>query len=218
MKTLPGMAYCLEKYWPNQEVHILGYTEHPYNLPDNFIFHSLGVDPGPEKFSNAIREFMATNSPEYFIFTTDDVFPIRPVDQELINQLAEKYCNKELGRVGLWNDIQKRPCTITCILDKTTIVTATKHALYRVSLPWSIWRREALLEVFIDNLSPWKTEGRPLASKVIGTRGHYAIHPSHGMYSANIPHTWDKCICCGERIEPGSYNELKELVAWKKEL
>lgn len=42
LHLMPVFVYLFNKYWPNQQCEVVGYQK-PNNLPDNFTFHSMGV-------------------------------------------------------------------------------------------------------------------------------------------------------------------------------
>jgi len=198
MKILPAMAYCINKFWPGQEVYVLGYATPSLEieLPKNFFYISLGMDAGPGQWSIGIIDWVIEHGADYFIFGVDDMLPIVPVNQDLIDWLVKTHCNAGTGRIGLTNDIQHRLCNE--VGGKYTTVFAAREAKYRVSTLFSIWRREAFLKSIQPSMSPWYFEKHgKVQEDVIGTRNKYAIHTSHGLPSLNIPqHTWNKCICC----------------------
>ena len=217
MKILPATAYCINKFWPGQEVNILGFSNPTFNLPENFFYHSLGVMTPVNEWSNPIREFMKTHAPNYFVFGLDDMLPIKPIDTDLIGWLTDTYCDHNLGRIGLTNDIRKRKCEKR-VFDKFTAVIATQDVPYRVSTQYSIWSKDYFLECMRPGLSPWTFEkpGSINDNKiVVGTNGDYAVHLAHGIPSPNVPqhNTWKQCSCsCNYKVDPVTLVELQELI------
>ena len=214
MRILPAQAYCINKFWPGQEVHVLGYAEPTFELPENFFYHSLGCDPGPNGWSTPLINYFKSNGPDWFIFSVDDMIPIAPVNQEMIDWLLKTHGHSGTARIGLTNDIQQRPGRE--YPGKYNVVLADNTPRYRVSTLFSIWRRAAFLDVIQPNVSPWQAEVNsvvPMTQNVIGTRGEYAIHNSHGLFSSNIPqHKWDRCLCGQVTVDPITRKELGALI------
>jgi len=227
MKILPAQAYCINKFWPGQEVHVLGYAEPTFELPENFFYHSLGRDPGPDGWSTPLIDYFKSEGPNWFIFSVDDMLPIAPVNQDMIDWLLHTHGHSGTARIGLTNDIQQRPCHeyagkyMVVLADNDAPYVApwlkrTNDIRYRVSTLFSIWRRQAFIDYILPGVSPWMAEVKsivPMSQNVIGTRGEYAIHNSHGLFSNNIPqHKWDRCLCKQVTVDPVTREELGKLI------
>ena len=135
------------------EIELVGYNE-PENLPDYCKFVSMGVQRGPEYFSDDLAAYFATQ-PKWFIWLMEDTF-IKKVDRfELLHM--EGLCHDNVGRIALTTDILKRDHTVYGVGDHS-IAFAHPHTQYRLSTQPSIWNRDFLLQYLTPGLSPWAFE------------------------------------------------------------
>ena len=75
-------AFLFNKFWSSdQQVVILGYTKPDCKLPENFKFISMGVSRNdPKEWSTDLRKYFQSIDDEWFIYGTEDMFLVYPVD------------------------------------------------------------------------------------------------------------------------------------------
>lgn len=144
---------------PNSKVYFLGYRQPNFKLLDNFYFISLNsVDPGP-KCSTQIKQFFQSYNKDYFILTVDDHIPIIQN-----NKYADKIYNfifKEgnVGRYGLTHDVElSTQYSNYKTVEDMDFIVVNQNSQYRLSLVWSIWHKNFLLNNLIDNQNLWQFE------------------------------------------------------------
>lgn len=144
---------------PNSKVYFLGYQQPKFKLLDNFYFISLNsVDPGP-KCSTLIKHFFKSYNKDHFILTVDDHIPI--VQN---NEYADKIHNfiiKEgnVGRYGLTYDVRlSTQHSNYKTVEDIDLIVVNQWSQYQLSLVWSIWNKNFLLNNLVDNQDLWQFE------------------------------------------------------------
>jgi len=164
-QTIEMYEYCIQKYWPQADVYVLGYKQ-PVYKSDTIKFISLGEDKGPNHLNKQLYEYFSSVEDKNFIFNVDDMPIIRPVDNELITYTKELLeSNKEIGRIGLSADNSNRPYIKISDIDNSNYSlfenTNTVGETYKLSAVWSAWNREYFLLYLnqYDNLWQWEVKG-----------------------------------------------------------
>jgi hypothetical protein len=161
--------YLFTKYWNDDtQVYFLGYKKPEFELNDNVHFISLAEKraPAPNSWSNNLIDFFESIDDEYFLFSLEDLFIIRPVDLVLIKTCHE-IMTPTIGRIDLWNSVQfgrgehLSPHTVK---NGITFMKEPKNAspqIYKVSCSNSIWNRKWFLKTLERNWSTfdWETKG-----------------------------------------------------------
>lgn len=155
--------FLFNKFWDDSiEVVYLGYNPPNFDLPSNCSFVSLGNDDNLKNYSNDLRNYFLSIDDEYVIITTDDTFLVDYVDINLYNTML-KYLNinKKVGRVSLTRDLITRPHYYLDNIDGFNIVNASPNSEYRISVMWSMFKKDFLVELLQPNRTPWtlETEG-----------------------------------------------------------
>lgn len=151
LHILPAFFYLFNKYWPNQQIELLGYEE-PAKLPDNCKFVSMGTQGTKDEWSSDLRDYFELQD-EFFIWMMEDTFIRRQVNLDQMN-FAYAMCYPTIGRIDLTKDVQKREHMVT----KEGLVYAHPNSRYRLSTQPSIWNRDFLLTYLTDGLDPWTFE------------------------------------------------------------
>ncbi len=187
--VLPIFIFLFKKYWPNQEVEIVGYTPPPkHYLPEGFTFYSMGKQEGGSKnFSNDLRKYFEQQD-QHFIWLMEDTFIREPVDLLVLKAAVKLTERKEIGRINLCaqgrNDftiniepvILKGPTNapVDLLLDifgiKTGEIYAERQMLvfaspslhpHRLSTLPAIWNKDYLIRYLTADLNPWEFETQP---------------------------------------------------------
>ena len=142
------------KYWPNQEVTILGYDKLEYNLPNNFSFISLGQEPENQYWTNGLIPYFTKMENKYFIIVLDDFFLIDYMDQNKLKYLfdiTQKYnADKAMLHMCLNKSHDKE-------IEKDIILIGEERE-YKTTLHPAIWKKDMWLYYLQPNLTAWQFE------------------------------------------------------------
>ena len=130
MEFLPIWTYFYDKYWkPAQDVVILGYSKPEFNLPDNYIYHSMSAvqEDGVNNWSTYLRQYFEWIDDEYILWGIDDHIIADDVDQDILTH-AVKLMNedKTIGRFGLHRGISQREHIVVEKTDNYDIIELTQ--------------------------------------------------------------------------------------------
>ena len=148
-------AFLFNKFWSSdQQVVILGYTKPECKLPENFEFISMGVSRNdPKEWSTDLRKYFQSIDDEWFVYGTEDMFLVWPVDFDSLNKL-KTYMKPGVGRISITNDACRKDCTVL----EDNVIELTQTADYRISCIYSIWNREYMLKYLQPEMTPWEFE------------------------------------------------------------
>ena len=178
--VLPTFFYLFNKYWPGQQIELLGYKE-PKKIPDNCKFVSMGEQGTKEEWSTDLRAYFELQD-EFFIWMMEDTFIKKRVNLEQMN-FAYAMCYPTIGRIDLTKDVQKREHMVT----KEGLVYAHPKARYRLSTQPSIWNRDFLLTYLQEGMDPWTFETQDPQDdwQIVGLL-EYPITHNEGVRRHNI--------------------------------
>lgn len=184
---LPCQAYLLNKFWPGQEVHVLGFRQPP-ELPPNFTFHSMEpVETVP--WSTNMRKFFETVDDHHFVFLFDDYFLVEKVDEDKIKMMENLLVDDKLAKADLsMNTMSYSHTNYKGLTDK---FLSNSNAFLRLSTQAAIWTKEFWLKWMNPGLSPWQFEISQNSHDdelIVGTNGRIFIN-------ANISN-------CGKIMQP----------------
>lgn len=150
----------MHKYWPNAEVLIAGFRSPP--LPTSFAFQSIGDmrDYPYAKWSDAVIDFLNTVPDEVFIFTMEDFWPVREVDEQAITMLANYMLTHPLvTRIDLTSDREYAGNAVDVeSLGRLDLITNPFDTPYRLSLQVGLWRKSAILRYLVRGENPHQVE------------------------------------------------------------
>lgn len=155
LPMLRPFSYLFNKFWSeDQKVTFLGYDKPSFDLPSNFDFVSLGAQRGLSYWADDIRPVLESCPSDYFIYTAEDQFITRPVDFSSLKNLLKVCDNYNPARIALTNTVSNQ------LFDDVDneIVISNQNSNYRLSLIWSIWRKDYFLKHLHTNFSPWDFE------------------------------------------------------------
>jgi len=161
-----GLMYTLNKFWAcKNRFTILGYSEPKFKLLPNWDFVSLGVDTGPQNWSNDLLKFFKTFKDEYFINMIDDGIMTRKADMDKI-QAAYAYMleNKQVKKCFLHGSLSSGDKSLLGDIELTPTEglpgfwDVNQTADYRTSIQPAIWSTEYFLQSLKPNLNPWEFE------------------------------------------------------------
>jgi hypothetical protein len=187
---LRPFAFLFNRFWSkDQEVVVLGYRDLDFSLPDNFSFVSMGVSRNdPHEWSTGLREYFSSIDDEWFIYATEDMFLVEPVNLESLNYLAQYMERPEVGRISLTNDGMKKHHSIL----QDNLIQLEQNADYRLSCIYSAWNREYMLRYLQPEMSPWEFEvkGTEQAKNdgysILGMNDNFPIYLSLAIRRGNF--------------------------------
>jgi hypothetical protein len=171
-------SFLFNKFWgEHQEVVVLGYKEPNCKLPDNFEFVSMdGRGDNPSEWSNGLIDYFSSIDDEWFMYATEDMFLVHPINFKSFEKLKTYTNDKTVGRIGLTNDI---PFANNCFDINDNMVEMHQNSPYRISCLTSIWNREYMLKHLQRNMTPWEFElqSNPLndGHRILALKSDFAV-------------------------------------------
>ena len=162
LPTIKVTSYLFEKYWPNHEIHFMGFKEPDFDLPGNHKFVSIAPvqEGGAKKWTRYIADYVRQISEDLILFSLDDFFPTCPIDSDMFNDIRQMMDNNEkIGRFCLSYDASNN-CAHSKVFERQgyNVVSINKGALYRISAQPALWKKDYLLKFLDHDWSPWNFE------------------------------------------------------------
>ena len=149
----------LNKYWPDQDITIVGYEDvlELQDLPKNANIACVGIQEDFGKtWTNALIPFFNKIEEEYFVLIFDDHILMNDVPLDKISELEEEIQSNKAQKAMLGGGIS---------LDHSApykgnenLVVFSQHISYRTSLHPAIWRKEYFLKFLKPNMTSWDFE------------------------------------------------------------
>ena len=161
---LPVYAELFNKYWPNQDVTVLCYSQPTEFLPENFTIELLGMEDS-KYWTNGLIPYFEKCTSDYFALLLEDLIPIAPVNQvsvdkmeaEILKGASKAMLHSTLNHAGLLAD--------------EDILVIKQGANYRTTLHPAIWTKDYFLKYLKKNMTPWEFETKNMAaSKADGAK------------------------------------------------
>lgn len=168
---LRPLHYFMSRYWPNANVLVAGFRRPPADVP--YQFHSIGDmrDYPYAKWSDAIIDFLNAIPDELLIWSMEDFWPIRQVDETAISMLAAyMQSHPHVSRLDLTSDREYAGNAEDIgSLGWLDLITNPQESAYTLSLQVGIWRRTELLRYLVRGENPHEVE-------LLGTRRMIEAH------------------------------------------
>lgn len=164
-KYLPAVRpflWLFEKYWPEQEVTIVGFTPPDFELPSFANFLSLGNfhDYPVTRWSDALVKLLSLIPDEPFVLMFEDYWLTRPVHTRAVTMLYD-YC-RQFGyvyRLDLTGDrLHAAGAKFYGVCGDIDLVWSDPESQYHMSLMTAIWNPRNLRRVLILGETPWQVE------------------------------------------------------------
>ena len=157
----PINVHFLNKYWPNQNITIVGYEDvlELKNLPNNVSIECLGTqeDYGAT-WTNALIPFFKQIEEEYFVLIFDDHILMNNVDESKIYELEKYLINKKAQKAMIGGGIDLRYATK--FQQDQNVLVFDQYVDYRTSLHPAIWTKDYFLRYLKPNMTSWDFEIR----------------------------------------------------------
>lgn len=165
-KYLPALlpfSYLFNKYWSDdQEVLVAGYTPPDFDLPDNFLFHSIGAfsDYPMSRWSDGLIKLMHDIPDEVFTLMLEDYWITQPVYRQAVKMLEDYMIQFEyVARMDLTGDRKHSgQASFGGMCGHLHLVHSDPMSQYHMSMMTGIWRKRHLLSVLIPNETAWDVE------------------------------------------------------------
>lgn len=168
-------AFLLKRYWPDHpEVVVGGFSLPPFEMPDGFVFHSIGrFEEYPvDKWSDGAIKFLQDIPDEIVCLFLEDMWLIKPVDVAVV-KMAYDYMEQfnYVARLDLTSDrllANGGNVSMYGELGHVNLVWSDPDSQYHLSLMPAFWRKKHLLKVLIPGETPWQVElqGTPRLSRL----------------------------------------------------
>lgn len=175
--ALKPFAYLFNIYWSQlQPVVVYGFKKPDFNLPPNFSFYSISPQEYPaKKWSNAFISFLKTRHEDLFVLLLADYWLCRSADVRGISSLADYMREKkDVLRLDLTADrLYAGGMFDLDFWGSYDVIETPPRTPYQFSLQAAIWNRENMLELLVNDKSPWEVEIEtevPGKMRVLGTR------------------------------------------------
>jgi hypothetical protein len=155
LHLLKPYTILFNKYWPNQNVTILGFdnTGIP-ELPNNFDFVSLGNQNDFENYwSDPLIPYIDEVKEEYFVIMVGDFFLTDYVDTKRLKLLEDEIISGNADKALLDTHLSAYTTEY-----KTNIRKILQDAPYRTTLHPSIWKKEYFKKYLKPKLTAWDFE------------------------------------------------------------
>ena len=155
LHLLEPYTVLFNKYWPNQDVSILGFNDTNIpDLPDNFEYISLGKQSDfGEYWTDPIIPYIDKLEEEYFVVMCADMLVTNYVDNAKINLLEEEIKAGNAAKAVLNTHLSAYTTEY-----KKDIRKLLPSAPYRTTLHPSIWRKEYFQKYLKPNFTIWDFE------------------------------------------------------------
>ena len=157
IELLKGNIACLDMFWPDQEMTIIGFDKPEFDLPDRFNFISAGKqeDFGGD-FCKPIRPVLESLDTETITIFLDDTYLVGEVDQELYDKAHAKVESGEVQKVDLCYGSDSMTEQSTVYDDTFNVYNQDMN--FRHAMTCCIVNKKHFLSFFRDGLSIWKFE------------------------------------------------------------
>jgi len=205
---IESLKITVEEFLENPksfQFNIVGYKKPNWELND-WVFHSLGEDRGPQYFTRDLESFFSKVEDEIFIYLNDDILLTHKLNYDLLIFLIEKIKSDEkIGRICLTDDGTYRRTVDTKsigydvieTINDTNIIEYRQNSDYRISTQCSIWRKNYLLKYLDIDYNPWDFEVLQSQKsindgyRILASSNNFVIPSfSHLMVRGNLNSHW----------------------------
>lgn len=160
---LPASSFLIKKYIPSRfEVNFLNFGDYDaknlyrgnyVNLNDN--------DGGSSLWSKYLKEYFETLDDEYIVFSLDDFFLCREMDEKVFDVLLGEMKNDKsivCSKLGITPSCRPHEYQIFKEKDGIEIFSLNENASYSSTTQYCIWRREGLIDILSHTQDAWSFE------------------------------------------------------------
>lgn len=215
-KTCEMVDWNFQKFWPEIEVVVLGYSTPKYK-PQHSKFISLGKDLGVGSVCTQVSSFFETSDDDYFVLGVDDTPLICNVNHDSFLKLLDVIkSDKKIGRLGLTKDNYRRKHNVLYKVGDMDVFINEHDTEYRLSLATSLWNKKFFLEYGKKSSSLWDFElkGSEISKesdwKISGSNP-WLLDNGHIYKRGKVIESWYKGIYTGVEFSKEDISFLKNL-------
>jgi len=145
-------AVLLHKYWPGNEVTILGYQFPSFDLPGQTEFVSLG---NQGSWADGLIDYFSDSRLDYFAFGLEDILTVCPANLPAIAKLEKEVAEHRASKAVL-SGTHMGGSAVTSRIDG--FLEWKQSADYRTSVLEAIWSRGYFLRYLERGMSAWGFE------------------------------------------------------------
>tara|TARA_R110002126_G_scaffold106301_1_gene241191 strand:+ start:4088 stop:4882 length:795 start_codon:yes stop_codon:yes gene_type:complete len=182
LPVLKPFSYLFNEFWsPRQPVTFLGYKKPEFDLLPNFDFVSMGEQRGIKHWSDDIKTYLQSIECDYFIYTAEDMFLARPVNFNSFYELLETAKKVIPDRLAVGNAVANQAHRPFETNEYCDVVLQEQRSNYRLSLTWSMWKKDYFIKYLHDGYSQWDYEVANMNSSqydgavIIGCGNNYPL-------------------------------------------
>ena len=152
----PINVHFIDKYWPNQDIVILGYENlENFSFPANVKVEILGKqDDFGKSWTTALVPYFRDLEDEYFVVLIEDLILLKQVDLHKIsileNMIKADTAHKAVIGGGLPLQSTTKISENVLLFDQTID--------YRCTLHPSIWRKDYFMQYLVPDMTIWDFE------------------------------------------------------------
>lgn len=141
-----------------REFDVLGFKPPTVKYPENYTFVSMGnQDDFPNKdWATPITPFINAVEERLFEIWWDDLFPIRPLREDLYEEAADLVESGKAQKIHFFMGSKEQYFSCKPYNDNFMILSQT--AEYRSGLPPAFWDKEYFLKNLVAGMTPWEYE------------------------------------------------------------
>ncbi len=174
LHIVPIFCHLFNKFFGSHyPVDLIGYKKPQCELPENFLFFSLGTQGEKTEFSTDLRRYFESFGDQWLIWMMEDTFIKEPVNHHHLTILQD-LATKPVGRISLTGDSYKQYTLQYDNVDGLDAYKTPHLSEYRLSTQPAIWNKDFLLRYLTPGLDPWMFESQV---KVVDEFENIAFHP-----------------------------------------
>ena len=158
---LKGFFVQWDKYSPQKEIIIAGFSKPDFELPDYATFYSIGnfEDYPANKWSNALIKTLTELDISHPLIMLEDYWLTREINPHMYGCAELLHKNDNLLRFDVTSDRLYCNNIIQEVMHYRDIdVFQSAHTHYHVSLQAGVWNTNRMLEILIPDETPWQFE------------------------------------------------------------
>ena len=157
----PINVYFLNKYWPNQDITILGYekVKELKNLPSNVNVVCLGEEKKYGKsWTDALIPYFKSVPEDYFTLMVEDSILMKEMDLEHIEILENQIRLGRAQKAMISGGLPLLPTSVSFDEEGRSFKVFNQGISYRTSLHPAIWKKDYFLRYLRPDMTCWDFE------------------------------------------------------------
>lgn len=209
VNVLPGFAYLVNKFYPNQEFTVVRYDVRPPKLPDNFKQFAVGQQSN-YSWSGGLRHYLEQIDDEFVLLMLEDYYLDKDVEINVIASLQNlMLTHNNIVKIDLTDDrmkVEHKDWGKHLSSKQFDMIESSVNSPFLASVQAAIWRRDFLIDILNNKDNAWQFE------KNKRTKKYLTDHKAVILGCVNPPMSYVNAVG-GEGNKPGQY-DLKKFPQW----